>query len=121
MGIRNKSSKKKRIFAAYLRRNLTFPEKILWSRLKDNKIGVRVYSQQLVYGFVADLNIPSAKTIIEIDGPTHLVRKSYDANRDAILLKYGIKTMRFTAQEVINNTAAVVALISDRVNKRLKR
>jgi very-short-patch-repair endonuclease len=57
--------------------------------------------------------------VVEVDGPTHLARKEYDANRDVALMRKGILTMRFTAQEVMNNTLAVVALIADKMKKRM--
>ncbi len=95
------------------------PERILWHRLKDKKLGVRFYSQSLVYGYVADMYCSAAKLVVEVDGPTHLARRAYDAKRDMVLLQKGILTMRFTAQEVQNNTAAVVALIADKMKKRM--
>lgn len=120
MGIRNKSSKRKHRFAAYLRRNLTWSEKILWSRLKDKKLGERFYSQSLVYGYVADFYCAACKLVVEVDGDSHAKQVAYDKIRDRVLWEKGIVTMRFSNQEVVNNTAAVVALIADKMKKRMK-
>ena len=119
MGIRNKSSKSKHRFAAYLRRNLTFPERLLWNKLKDNKLGVRFASQQLVYGFCVDEWCPRAKLCVEVDGPHHANQKAYDVKRDEILAKRGIETMRFDVVTIENSLPAVVAIIEDRVRRRL--
>lgn len=95
------------------------PERILWHRLKDNQLGVRFTSQTLLYGYIADFYCSKSKLCVEVDGPTHLTRKEYDAQRDVALMSKGILTMRFTAQQVENNTAAVVALIADKMRKRM--
>jgi very-short-patch-repair endonuclease len=95
------------------------PERILWHRLKDNQLGVRFTSQTLLYGYILDFYCPRAGLCVEVDGPCHLTQKEYDAHRDVALMQKGILTMRFTAQEVKNNTAAVVALINDKMRKRM--
>jgi very-short-patch-repair endonuclease len=99
---------------------MTFPERILWSRLRNKQLGVCAYAQKVVLGYILDFWIPSAGLCIEVDGPCHNDRKAYDANRDAVLRGRKIRTMRFTAQEVNNNLNAVVALIHGEVLRRLK-
>lgn len=96
---------------------MTMPERILWSRLKDSQLGVRVYSQKVCCGYILDFYIPKLYNLcIEVDGPCHLARKAYDDNRDMVLkVRRGITTIRFTAQEVVNNCPAVVALIGARL------
>ena len=113
----------KKTMARAMARNMTMPERILWSRLKDKKLGVRFYKQKPLLGYIADFwcacGCNGKGLVIECDGPTHLTQKSYDANRDIVLLQHGILTMRFTAQEIVNNTNAVVALINDKMRKRM--
>ena len=109
----------KKKLAAKMSRNQTWPEKILWARLRLFK-NPRFRKQSILMGYIADFWCPSAGLVIEVDGSVHLTRKSYDANRDAVLLQKGIQTMRFTASEVNTNPAAVVALIMNRVKNRLK-
>ena len=96
------------------------PERILWSRLKDKQMGVRFYSQQLVCGYVADFYCPKAMLVVEVDGSCHATRRAYDAHRDLVMKLKGILTMRFTAAEVIRNCSAVVALIADKVRRRIE-
>ena len=113
-----KNSKKKTAFAKYLRRNMTMPEVILWAKLKNNQLGVRINSQKVLYGYIADFYCEDAKLVIEVDGPCHDSQKLYDRTRDQHLKEKGIDTVRFTAQEVNNNTNAVVALIKQAIFKR---
>lgn len=117
--IRNKAQSWKRKAARKMSRNKTWPEKILWARLKESKLGVAFHSQKIVLGYILDFYCPRAGLCVEVDGPCHLTQKEYDAHRDVALMQKGILTMRFTAQEVNNNTNAVVALINDKMRKRM--
>jgi very-short-patch-repair endonuclease len=109
----------KKAMARRMARHQTWPEKILWSRIRDAKLGVRFYKQKPLMGYIVDFWCPRAALVVEVDGPYHLARKEYDANRDVVLMGKGILTMRFTAQTVQNNTAAVIALIFDKIRKRM--
>ena len=99
-------------------RKLTIPERLLWDRLKDRKLGVRFYKQSPMFGYVADFYCAEALLVVEVDGYFHSKQRAYDRNRDAVLWKKGILTMRFTDKEVENNLAAVVALVADKAVKR---
>jgi very-short-patch-repair endonuclease len=115
----SKMPKWKRVMAKVMSRNMSMPERILWHRLKDKQLGVNFYKQKLAMGYILDFFCPRAALCVEVDGPQHLKQKSYDANRDVVLMKKGILTMRFTAQTVVNNPAVVAVLIADRVRKRM--
>lgn len=100
-------------------RKPTIPEKLLWDRLKDRKLGVRFVRQSPMFGYVADFYCAKALLVVEVDGLCHDRQKIYDKNRDEVLWKRGILTMRFTNEVVENNLPAVVALIAYKVGKRL--
>ena len=106
----------KQKFANSLRRNMTMPERILWSRLRDKQLGVRLYAQSIIFGYIVDFWYPGG-IVVEVDGPVHLSQKDKDGRRDAHLASRGIRTMRFTAKEVVNNVNAVVALIRHAIFK----
>lgn len=110
----------KKKMAKKMAKDMSVPERILWSYLRDKKLGVYFYKQKLMLGWILDFFCPKASLCVEVDGAHHLKRKKYDANRDSVLASYGILTMRFTYQEVKNNAPAVVALISHQVKKRIK-
>ena len=46
-------------------------------------------------------------TAIEIDGKTHNLQQSYDKQRDSYFEKSGIKTIRFTNNEILKDPKAV--------------
>lgn len=120
--LRNKAKPWKRKAAARMSRNKTWPEKILWKRLKDKQLGFNIKSQVVILGYIVDFWVPAPVClVIEVDGSYHLTakQKKWDAHRDAVMRKKGISVMRFTASEVQTNTAAVVALIRHRILKRM--
>lgn len=119
--IRNKAKPWKRKAAARMSRHKTWPEKILWKRLKDKQLGVNIHAQKIVLGYIVDFWCPKAGLVIEVDGSYHLTakQKKWDTRRDAVMRRKGISVMRFTASEVQTNTAAVVALIKHRILKRM--
>ena len=119
-GMRGKSSPAKHRFASKMRNNLTVSEKTLWKLLSKKQLGVWIYSQQIVYGYIPDFWCPKAGLVIEVDGPSHKRQKAYDKKRDAVFRRKGIITMRFTNAQVKNNTAACVALIRDKIRRRMK-
>ena len=119
--IRNKSKPWKRKAAASMSRNKTWPEKILWKRLKDQQLGVNFHAQKIVLGYIVDFWCPRAALVVEVDGSYHLTakQKRWDAHRDAVMRRKGISVMRFTASEVQKNAPAVTALIKVRMLKRM--
>lgn len=107
----------KKAKAKQMAKNMTSGEKALWKRLCSKKIGVWVYKQRPMYGYIVDFWIPCG-IVIEVDGSHHKSRKAYDRKRDKVFAAYGIKTMRFTDKAVKNNTDVVVALIKREVRNR---
>lgn len=118
--LRNKAKPWKRKLAASMSRRKTAAEKALWSELNDKQLGVNFHSQKVILGYIVDFWCPKAALVVEVDGSSHNRRKKYDAHRDAVMRKKSISVMRFTNEEVYNNLAAVVVLIRDRVQKRMK-
>ena len=52
-----------------------------------------------------DMLVRSKKLAFEIDGSSHDSQKGYDAGRDRWLLqKHGIRTVRFTNEEVLKRS-----------------
>ncbi|MFZ2190474.1 MAG: endonuclease domain-containing protein [Candidatus Magasanikiibacteriota bacterium] len=105
-----------------LRQNQTKAETILWLKLKnrqlDNKKFQRQYSIILnvsdkIYFYIADFYCHEFKLIIEVDGGIHLKpkQKEHDQFRTDRLNELGIKIIRFTNEEVINNIEKVLSEI----------
>ena len=97
--------------AEVLRKNMTDAEKILWERLRKKQLGLRFKTQHPIERFIADFYCHKAKLVIELDGKIHDFQKEYDSGREAELEKYGLKIIRFTNDEVLNNIDWVIEKI----------
>jgi very-short-patch-repair endonuclease len=81
-----------------LRRNETWAEKLMWSRLRDRRFSAYKFRRQVrVKGFYLDFYCPQARVNIELDGSRHgfLLEREADARRDAVLESEHIKVLRF--------------------------
>lgn len=124
MGAQNKSiqtnlnySAKPSIFqkAQMLRKNMTEAEKHLWERLKDNQFnGYKFRRQHPIDIFVVDFYCHKAKLIVEIDGENHnrFDVKEYDNGLTAELNNHGLKVLRFSNEQVLNDIENVIDKIS---------
>jgi very-short-patch-repair endonuclease len=105
--------------AVDLRRNMTFAEKLLWKELSNRRIfKVRFKRQHPVDIFIVDFYCHKSKLAIEIDGEIHLKEevRDYDSGRTFDLEKLGIKILRFTNNEVIENIENVKKKIINEIN-----
>ncbi|HEX7946604.1 MAG TPA: DUF559 domain-containing protein [Phenylobacterium sp.] len=108
--------------ARSLRRALTEPEVMLWSRLKGRGHGRPVFRCQHPIGsIILDFYCPAAKLAVEVDGRTHwdddAIEK--DRRRDAWLATQGIAVTRVGAGEVCNNLGQVADGIILRAEARI--
>ncbi len=86
--------------ARRLRRDMTAPERPLWTMLRRNQRGPHSRRQHPVGPFILDFYCAEAKLCIEIDGPVHEGREDYDERRSAWLAREGIRVLRFTIAEL---------------------
>jgi len=106
-----------------LRNNQTPAEKILWEELRRRNINGEKFLRQfpifIVNGvgrksfYIADFYSAKHKLVIEVDGPIHLLKKEYDANRDLVMQYWGFNILRFTNDDVINDLSNVVGKIDN--------
>jgi very-short-patch-repair endonuclease len=98
-----------------LRKNLTATELILWTAVRNNKLGIRFRRQYGVKAFVLDFYCPARKLAIEVDGGVHLTdrQSAIDKDRQRIIENLGIKFLRFTNEQVRQNLTAVLKSIKD--------
>jgi very-short-patch-repair endonuclease len=100
-----------------LRRAATRSEQTLWQQLRRCGAGIKFRRQHLLFGWIVDFFAPALGLAVECDGPVH--DRERDQHRDAELSRLGVTTIRLENQEVLNDTAACVAAITD-VAERLK-
>ena len=98
--------------AIQLRRNATEPEQCLWSILCRRQLGgLKFRRQHPIEPYIVDYYCASAKLIVELDGESHEGRQSYDSVRETHLRNLGLKIVRVTNDDVINNLDGVAELI----------
>ena len=94
--------------AKQLRKNLTAAEKKLWNEYLNN-LKFRFLRQRPIDNFIVDFYCAALKLVIEIDGDSHFTTeaKEYEEARTKVLEGYGLKVIRFTNDEVMNNLEGV--------------
>ena len=98
--------------ARRLRREATFPERLLWGRLRHDALGVAFYRQRPVGPYVVDFLAPAAALAVEVDGRSHDGRGAADAAREAALRAAGLRVLHVTNDEVLGDLDGVVARIA---------
>ncbi|UPT68393.1 MAG: endonuclease domain-containing protein [Sphingobacteriales bacterium JAD_PAG50586_3] len=97
--------------ARLLRNNMTLAERVLWERIRRKQIkSARFRNQHAIDVFIIDFYCHELLLGIEVDGSIHnsIEAKERDEGRSAELLKYGIKVIRFTNEEVLYDIDSVI-------------
>jgi len=97
-----------------LRRNMTDAEKRIWSKVRLEQLkGCKFYWQKIIGNYIVDFFCPKAKLVIELDGSQHYLENmvEIDKIRIAYLEAQGIKVLRFTDTDALNNTDGVIEKI----------
>ena len=98
--------------AKELRKNLTPEERILWQRLRANRLdGWHFRRQQVIDGFIVDFYCHKAGLVVELDGPIHDGQADYDIERDKVLETRGLHVLRIKNEEVHEDLERVLAKI----------
>ena len=98
-----------------LRKKMPRPESIVWARIRNKGLlGYKFRRQYSFDNFVVDFYCVETRLAIEIDGDSHFDKKAieYDQSRQINIEKLGIKFLRFTNNEVIENIEGVLGEIS---------
>lgn len=107
--------------AKALRKQLSLPEVLLWTALKERPGGFKFRSQHGAGPYVADFYCHEARLIIEVDGENHGFgdRPERDRVRDGWFDARGLDVMRIPAREVLRDRDSVVRGIVVRAEQRL--
>lgn len=99
--------------AKELRNRQTPAEKKIWENLNRNQLGVKFRRQHPIYSYIVDFYCHKFKLVIEIDGEYHNCEEqiSLDNDRSEELQYLGIKVIRFTNSEVLNDIDVVIQKI----------
>ena len=111
-----RSNPKTRTRAIELRKELTPTERKLWSRIRNDQLGVNFRRQHAIEKYIPDFVCIEKKLIIELDGSQHLEQQEYDAERTEFLKSKGYKVLRFWNNDVMNDIDSVMNVIWDALN-----
>jgi len=108
-----RSNPKTKHQAIQLRKKSTPAEKKLWSRIRNDQLGVTFRRQHAVGKYIPDFSSPKAKLIIELDGSQRLESDAsqYDEARTKYLESQGYKVIRFWNNDVIRDIESVIRAI----------
>ena len=99
-----------------LRKRSTEAEQIFWNDLRNRRfLNLKFRKQHPIefeYDnkkrfFIADFFCFEKQTVVEIDGGIHETQKDYDKLRTLIINELGMKVIRFSNDEVMNNIEKV--------------
>ena len=98
--------------AKELRQEMTGEEKVLWHRLRTNKLkGIKFRRQQVIQGFIVDFYCHKAGLVIEVDGGVHEDQVEYDSERDKVLEGLDLRIMRVKNEEIRDDLQGVLTRI----------
>ena len=104
--------------AGELRKELTPAERKLWSRIRNDQLGVTFRRQHAIGNYIPDFCSPKAKLIIELDGGQHLEQEEYDDERTKYLVSQGYQVIRFWNNDVMTNIEGVILAIMNVLEKQ---
>jgi len=99
---------------------MTTQERMLWERLRNNKLsGLHFRRQQIIDGFLADFYCHAAAVVLELDGVIHLRQADYDRERDKAIAAHHLLVMRVPNDAIDSNLEQCLQRISDTCHTRL--
>ena len=95
-----------------LRKRSTVAEDAFWQLVRNRRFLDLKFKRQFPIEFnyedrkrffIADFYCHEKKLVVEIDGGIHESQKEYDSLRDKIMVILGLKIIRFSNIEILNN------------------
>ena len=103
--------------ARQMRKAMPEPEARLWLELRARRFqGIKFRRQKVIGQYIADFASNDPKLVVEIDGDTHSVRESYDAQRTQFLANQGYTVIRFSNTDVMSNLDGVLFRLGEIVD-----
>ena len=96
---------------------MTLAERTLWEELRNNKTGYKFRKQHPIGDYIADFICIEKRLVIEVDGGYHnsMEQQQDDETRTTDIEKMGYTVIRFTNEEVIDNTSNIIETIKKRL------
>lgn len=105
------------------RKNPTEAEELVWQRIRNNQLGVKVRRQHAIQGFIVDFALLEVNLVVEIDGEYHNKEDQiiYDKARTEYLGTFNLQILRFTNEDVINNIQGVITRIQEAIERQKQK
>ena len=86
--------------ARKLRKDSTFPERLLWSKIRGGKLGYKFNRQFPIGNYIVDFYCHEKSLVIEVDGRSHDFLEDEDVTREKHLISkviglYGFQMTRY--------------------------
>ena len=102
----------KAVLAKHLRQRMTPAERLLWERLRAKQLfGFHFRRQQIIQGYIVDFYCHSTGVVVEVDGGIHQEQRDADNFREQVIQALGLRILRVTNSEVIENLDDVLRQI----------
>jgi|SRR5690606_4283333 len=100
--------------ARQMRQAPTPAEDVLWQRLRNRQLkNAKFRRQRAIERFIVDFYCDAANLVIEVDGEIHQYTAEEDRLRQDYLEALGLRVLRFSNDEVLNNLDAVLEQIAE--------
>ena len=116
-----RSNPKTKHNAIELRKKLTPAERKLWSRIRNDQLGVTFIRQHAIGNFIPDFVCIEKKLILELDGSQHLEQVEYDSERTKYFESLVYKVIRFWNNDVTKSIDSVLTVILNTVNEEISK
>jgi lysyl-tRNA synthetase class 2 len=97
--------------AGKLRKDPTPAERKLWSRIRNDQLGVTCRRQHAVGNYIPDFVCIQKKLIIDLDGSHHLEQEEYDQERTRYFESLGYRVIRFWNNAIVKDIDEVILAI----------
>ncbi len=111
-----------KLISLRLRSEMTESERLLWSRLRRKQLhGTQFYRQKPIGSYIVDFYAPAARLVVEVDGSQHQdnIHAQNDAYRDESLKGQGLRVLRFTNLQVLQDLDSVVGVVAEALKSPL--
>ncbi|HWK36683.1 endonuclease domain-containing protein [Sphingomonas sp.] len=111
------------VTARRLRREMSYPEVLLWQRLRGNATGAKFRRQHPIGPYVVDFYSSSARLVVEVDGEVHALpaQIAADAHKDRFLRDNGYFVARINAADILDDADKAAAAIASLAARPLHR
>jgi len=102
------------------KRNPSDAEKLMWKQLANQRLGGFKFKRQFIVGTsIVDFACPAVWLVVEIDDAD--IGSEVEALSDRKLAEVGVRVLRFTNEQVLEDVEAVCAQILDMLNTKFEK